>query len=126
MASIWYRANKSLNSIHSQIWGEDDTFSIEALSNDGTKAYVLSNRVGRPLWLYDIESGEFEKLLFSDDKYDLDSGITNNEGEFIGVSYFDDYYQTCSFSEEDGKRLNGFKPFKGKQATISSQIILSC
>ncbi|EWH06507.1 peptidase S9 [Pseudoalteromonas lipolytica SCSIO 04301] len=126
MASIWYRANKEseLSKIHSQIWGEDDTFSIEALSNDGTKAYVLSNReLGREaLWLYDIESGEFEKLLFSDDKYDLDSGITNNEGEFIGVSYFDDYYQTHYFSEEDGKQEQMVANlFKGKQATISSR-----
>ncbi|MCF7517408.1 MULTISPECIES: alpha/beta fold hydrolase [Pseudoalteromonas] len=125
-ASIWYRANKDaeLKKIHSQVWGEDDTFSIQALSKDGSKAYVLSNReLGREaLWLYNIEAGKFEELIFSNDKYDLDGAITDNEGEFIGVSFFDDYYRTHYFDDKDGaqeREVAGL--FKGKQATISSR-----
>ncbi|MFU2511162.1 alpha/beta hydrolase family protein [Pseudoalteromonas sp. ASV78] len=125
-ASVWYRAKKEdeLKKIHTHTWGEDSTFSIEALTTDGTKAYVMSDReLGREaLWLYDIASGEFESLVYSHDSYDLSNTIRNSEGDLIGVGYYDDFYQTHYFSEEDAQQEQAVgKLFRDKQVTIASR-----
>ncbi|MGO3422029.1 MAG: alpha/beta hydrolase family protein [Pseudoalteromonas distincta] len=126
IASIWYRAKKdeALKMIHTHILGEDSTFSIQGLNEDGTKAYVLSDRVlnRQALWSYDIESGEFEELVYSNDKYDINNAIVNSEGDFIGVGYYDDFYKSHYFSEVDGKQeLMVANLFGDKQASIVSR-----
>ena len=124
--SIWYRANEGdeLKKIHTHVLGEDNTFSIQALTKDGTKAYVLSDRElnRQALWLYDIPSGEFEKLVYSNEKYDINNALVNSEGDFIGVGYYDDYYRTHYFSAQDGQQESMVgNLFKNKKVTIVSR-----
>ncbi len=123
---IWYRekAGDELKNIHTQAIGNDNTFDIIGLNEDGKKAYVLSDRETGygALWLYDIASGEFESLLFQADGYDLDGGLENSQGELIGVDYYDDFYRTHYFDPADGAQENTLKQLiKGREVTITSR-----
>lgn len=123
---IWYRdkAEGELKKIHTQILGQDDTFNILGLANDGTKVYVLSDRETRfeSLWLYNVVNGEFEKKIFQAEGFDINDALTNSQGEIIGVEYFDDFYRAHYFDEANGKRERELgQLLKGKEVTIASQ-----
>ena len=123
--SIWYRASadQEMTKIHTHVVGDDNTFSIIGLNQSGDKAYVMSDReTGREsLWLYDINRGEFESLIMSNDRYDLSGGLKNSQGELIGTYYYDDFLRTHYFDDADSqleKLVSGSLP--GKEISIAS------
>ncbi len=96
-----------------------DKVSFNPLLVEEGKLYVLSDyQTGRrALWLYDIKSNSFEKLLFGHDKYDLSNVIFNSERtEIIGVSYLE-HFRVDHFFGDKEKHVyqlvnNSFKGFK--------------
>lgn len=75
-------------------------FSIEGFSGD--KMYVISDReIGRQaLWLYDIPSAKYEKILYSHDTYDVKTGImSRDETKLLGAGYFEHYAKRHYFDE---------------------------
>lgn len=121
---IWHRSSeqsewKRIQSIQSF---EDTTF--DPLFVDGNKLYVLSDReLGRTaLWSYSIESGEFESLVYSHDKYDV-AGVIVEPGSsnIIGVTYMDDYIRSVFFNEADNSVFQIVKnSFQGFETSIAS------
>lgn len=105
--TIWYRksADEDMTKLHTMIVGHDETFSLVAMNGLATKAYVISDReTGRQsLWSYDIESGEFDKLLFSHDIYDIKGTLKNAQQEVIGVYYNDDFQRHFYFDDKDAE-----------------------
>ncbi|MCJ8304127.1 S9 family peptidase [Shewanella sp.] len=111
--TIWYRktADDKFKKLHHKQMGKGDTFAVLGLTEDATKAYVLSDRKTRrqSLWLFDIASGKFEKKIFGHEKYDLDGGINDSDGELIGVTWSDDFEQRYYFKDKDRQVLDTVK-----------------
>jgi len=101
--TTWYRNadGESMKALHTVIIGKSETFEVMGLSEDGNKAYVMSDRINKreSLWLYDIQNNQFEREVYSNPEYDLAGALTNNEGELSGVFYYDDYQRQHYFSD---------------------------
>lgn len=124
--STWYRktADEDFKLLHKQKFGVDHTFNILSLSDDGTKAYVMSDRVtGRQaLWLYDIEAGKFSQKVFGHDTFDLSGGLENSHGDLVGVIWKDDFMQRHYFDEQDSQLLNNVQAaLPGYEVSIASK-----
>ena len=124
--TIWYRdkAESELVKLHSRVLGEGETFDVIGLSKEGDKAYILSDReTGREsVWLFDIVSGEFESLVYSNPDYDVAAGIHNSEGELIGVRYADDFIRNYYFNQKDSElEAHMATLIKGEHVTVVSK-----
>ncbi|MGE4262651.1 hypothetical protein [Shewanella sp.] len=101
--TTWYRNadGEPMKALHTVIIGKSETFEVMGLSEDGNKAYVMSDRINKreSLWLYDIQNNQFEREVYSNPEYDLAGALTNNEGELSGVFYYDDYQRQHYFSD---------------------------
>lgn len=121
--NIWHRDNNEAEwkMLHSRKMFESSTF--DPIMVKGDKAIVLTDYQldRKAMWLYDIPSGEFDKVLYSNDKYDVDGGILSPDGrEVIGAIYFDHYRQNHFFNEDDAKVYSLVKnSFKKYHATIA-------
>ncbi|MBC3765109.1 alpha/beta hydrolase family protein [Neptunicella marina] len=106
--TIWYREKEGadLKKLYTRTLGEGITFNVIGVNDDGNKAYVLSDReTGKQsLWLFDIVSGKFEKLIYSNPDYDVENGLLNSQGELIGAYYSDDYLRKFYFDEKDSEQ----------------------
>ncbi|GIU14114.1 S9 family peptidase [Shewanella sp. MBTL60-007] len=124
--STWYRknANEDFKLLHKRKFGVGHSFNILSLSDDGTKAYVMSDReTGRQaLWLYDIEAGEFSQKVFGHDTFDLSGGLENGSGELVGVVWKEDFMQRHYFDEKDSQLLNNVQAaLPGYEVSIASK-----
>ncbi|MDN4504294.1 alpha/beta fold hydrolase [Alteromonadaceae bacterium BrNp21-10] len=124
--TIWYRENaeSELKKLYTRTLGEGVSFNVLGVTNKGDKAYILSDReTGREsLWLFDVVSGEFEELLYSNDKYDVTGALKNSLGELIGVYYSDDYFRKVYFNKSDSKQeMDIASILKSEQVTIVSK-----
>ncbi len=103
--TIWYRdkAQNELKKLYTRTLGKGVTFNVIGITEAGDKAYILSDReTGKEsLWLFDIVSGEFEKLLYNNPDYDVGGGLVNSQGEIIGVYYSDDFSRKYYFDPKD-------------------------
>ena len=106
--TTWYRNadGEPMKALHTVIIGKSETFDVMGLNDDGSKAYVLSDRINNreSLWLYDIPNNKFEREVYSNPQYDLRGALINNEGELAGVFYYDDYLRQHYFSDADAKQ----------------------
>lgn len=99
--SFYYRAdnNAEFKQIYKERIPDIGHFSIEAIIGD--KMYVVSDReIGRQaLWLYDIPTAKYEKMLYSHDTYDVTGAIiSRREKEVLGATYVDHYVRHHYFS----------------------------
>lgn len=124
--TFWYRLDdqSEMKPLHSRINGKDETFSVVGITETGDKAYVMSDYQTRrqSLWLYDLQSNQFESMVYGHDIYDLSSARMNSEGELIGVNYIDDFVRIHYFDEADAlldKDIQKLLP--GKQSHIVSK-----
>ncbi len=124
--TFWFKSEESNDwqLLHKKKYYEKETFVPLLVEDD--KVYVLSDhKTGlNALWLYDIKSGTFDKLIYSHDKYDLNGAIFNFErSKIIGVRYADNYLQTHFFDESDNNIhkivTNSFKTYKTSIASWS-------
>jgi dipeptidyl aminopeptidase/acylaminoacyl peptidase len=72
-----------------------------ALSEDKKTLYVMTDfEVYKDVVReFDLEKREFGKIVYQQDKYDVDSAITR-DGRFVGVGYTDDFYRIEYFDDE--------------------------
>ncbi|QQX81140.1 S9 family peptidase [Shewanella sp. KX20019] len=124
--STWYRTNEDeiFTLLHKKKMGEGATFSVKGLTDDGSKAYVMSDReTGRQsLWLYDIASGKFESKLFGHEKFDLNGTVKNSAGNIVGVAWDDDFERRHYFDEQDSQHFESIKSaLKGYEVYIASE-----
>jgi len=124
--STWYRQSEDddFKLLNKKKIGMGSTFNILGLSENGSKAYIMSDReIGRQaLWLYDIEASKFEKQLFSHDKFDLSGGLENSSGELIGVYWQDDFIKRHYFNDRDSKLYDSVKAsLAGYEVHIASK-----
>lgn len=121
--NIWHRKNNQSEwtLLHTRkMYGSN---SFDPIMVKGDKAIVISDHQlqRKAMWLYDIPSGKFEKILYSNDKYDVNSGILSPDGrEVIGAVYFDHYRRNHFFNENDAKVYSIVKnSFKKYHTTIA-------
>jgi len=124
--STWYRKSEDddFKLIKKKKIGTGATFDVLALTENGSKAYVMSDReIGRQaLWLYDIETSQFEKKVFSHDKFDLSGGLENSNGELIGAVWEDDFVKRHYFNAKDSKLFQSVKAsLAGYEVFIASK-----
>ncbi len=124
--STWYRKTEDEDFVllHKNKMGEGATFSVQGLTDDGSQAYILSDReTGRQsLWLYDIVSGKFASKLFGHEQFDLSGTITNSSGDIVGVTWDDDFQRRHYFDEQDSQHFEDIKmALKGYEVFISSE-----
>lgn len=103
--NIWHRKDNDSEwkLLHSREMFNSTTFS--PILVNGNKAVVLTDHelYRQAIWSYDIPSGKFEKILYANDKYDVDSAILNpDRTEVIGAVYFDNYRRNHFFDVQDG------------------------
>lgn len=88
------------------------------------KLYVISDHdTGRnALWLFDIKTAEFEKVLWKHDKYDVLRAFYNSDlTEIIGVSYAEHFTHTEFFNEKESKAYRvASNSLKGYHTSIAS------
>ena len=121
----WYfnSETEEWEKLHSRKMFEGETF--DAIAIEGDKAIVASDHeLGRnALWQYDIRSGEFEKLLFAVDDYDVDSAIMSfDRARVVGAAY-SDHFEKRHYFDEDAAQLDSIASgaFPGYQTFIVSQ-----
>ncbi|MDB2387288.1 alpha/beta fold hydrolase, partial [Shewanella sp.] len=124
--STWYRKSEDeeFSLLYKQKIGEGVTFSIQGLTDDGSKAYILSDReTGREsLWLYDIITGKFESKLFGHETFDLSGVVTNVSGKLVGVRWNEDFERRHYFDPKDSQHFEEIKAaLKGYEVFISSE-----
>ncbi|MDT0603383.1 MULTISPECIES: prolyl oligopeptidase family serine peptidase [Thalassotalea] len=116
--TIWHRNNEKdeWQLLHKQKAFEGETFIPIAV--EGNKLIVLTDHKTRrtSLWEYDIVSGEYTKLIYGHEKYDVNNVIYNTgRDEIIGVTYFEHFRQDHYFSEKNNQLAkivnNTFKGF---------------
>lgn len=117
--TIWYRKDVSSEwrLIHKQKAYEGETFKPIIVQDN--RLLVISDRETRrdSLWQYDIEKGKFEKLIYSNDKYDIEGVIyTANRDRVLGVYYYDDFLRNHYLEDVDNNIStlvqNTFKSFE--------------
>lgn len=104
--TYWHRpvGSKKWQELDTRKLYEDVTFQPVRIS--GTKAVVISNReLGREAaWQYDIVTGEYEKLLFAADGFDIAGAILSNDrSKVLGVFYYDHFRVDHYFDPESDK-----------------------
>lgn len=126
ITTIYSRANNSAEwqLLYSRKGYQGDTFNPLYVDND--KVIVLSDRErGRQsLWQYDIPSGEYEKLLYGHDKFDVSGAILDSDNNrVVGAFYFDHYQREFYFDEKDTTVSaivkNSFKQYETNIASMS-------
>lgn len=133
--SIWYRerGQDDFELLHTQVIYEGETFWPVSIENG--KAIVISDHeLGRQaLWQYDIRSGEFEKLLYAADGYDLSEAIFDPEKRrVVGAAYVDHFERHHYFSESDAQihqqvrqSFSQFETFVVSRSRDSSRMVVS-
>jgi dipeptidyl aminopeptidase/acylaminoacyl peptidase len=125
--TIWHRKdnNDSWKKIHTRKAYDGATFEPILVKND--KAIVISDHklYRKAVWLYDIKTNEFEKLIYAHDKYDVDNVLLSaDKNEVVGATYYDNY-QRIHFFENANQKLrqlvkNSFKNYETFIADYSS------
>lgn len=122
---FWHRPveEKKWRKLHSrEVYGGPSFWPAEI---DGTKAIVFSDReLGREAaWQYDIVTGEYEKLLFAADGYDLAGAImSNDQSKVIGVYYYDHFRVDHYFDPASAEKAQLVKKsFPGYSTSIVSR-----
>ena len=116
--TIWYRKSEKneWKKLHTRKAFHGETFNPIIVKDD--KVIVMSDYdlYRKALWQYDIKSGEFDKLIYAHEKYDLQNAILSPDGtEVIGVTYSDNFQKNYYFNAVDSKlnRIvkNSFKQY---------------
>ncbi|MFD1620864.1 alpha/beta hydrolase family protein [Thalassotalea marina] len=107
--NIWHRTNNNdeWKLLHSRKLYDSTTFT--PIKVDGNKAIVLTDHelYRQALWSYDIPSGKFEKVLFSHDKYDVDSALLSpDQSKVIGAVYYDHFRRNHFFDPNENNIHN--------------------
>ena len=122
--TIWHRKteNDEWKLLHKQKAFEGETFAPIAVQGD--KLLVLTDHETRrkALWEYDIASGEYVKLVYGHEKYDVRNVIYNTDrDEIIGATYFEHFRQDHYFSDKNNELASIVKnTFKGFFTNIYS------
>jgi dipeptidyl aminopeptidase/acylaminoacyl peptidase len=123
--TFWFRPNGKgeWQSMHTRKAYEGETFApIFVASN---KAIVLTDyELGRQaVWQYDLQTGEYEEVLFSAEGYDVEGAIMSNDrAALLGVYYFDDFRVDHYFDAAAAQRAEFIKSsFPQFKTTIVSR-----
>lgn len=101
--TFWYREGNDADwrELHSREIFESETF--DPILVKGNKAYVFSDHeiARQGIWLYDIESGEFEELIYAAENHDVQTAILSvDRDEVVGATYYDHYRVKTYFDAE--------------------------
>jgi len=104
VTTIWYRKSTKdqWKKLHTRKAFHGETFNPVIVKDD--KVIVMSDYDlhRKALWQYDIKSGEFDKLIYAHEKYDLQNAILSPDGtEVIGATYADNFQKSHYFNVED-------------------------
>ncbi|WP_286233449.1 alpha/beta hydrolase family protein [Thalassotalea sediminis] len=122
VSTIWYRKDdkSEWQLLHKRKAFSGETFSPITVVNG--KLYVMTDyQTGRQsLWLYDIATASYEKMLYGHDKYDLEGVLYNSKrSKVVGVYYYE-HFRKNHYLEDENNQLSTLvkNTFKGFHTSI--------
>lgn len=122
--TIWYRKDTSSEwqLLHKRKAFSGETFSPITVVNG--KLYVLSDyQTGRQsLWLYDIASASYEKMLYGHGTYDIEGVLYNNKRNKVVGAYYYEHFRKNHYLDDANNQLSELvkNTFKGFYTSIYS------
>ncbi|WP_198674512.1 alpha/beta hydrolase family protein [Idiomarina tyrosinivorans] len=125
LRKFWYRqpGTEEWSVIGEYEAGENAVFNPVAFDSDKGLAYVLTDyKTGvMSLYTFDIKKGVYADQVYSNENYDLEGVILEND-KVVGVRYYDDYLEQHYFEPEDHKLNQLIKgSFKAFEATVAAK-----